>query len=196
MIDDQGPKIKPTRRRGLPRSNPAQRPSSTGPVNGHLLRWLADRMRGDERFRKHLPRFETLADRQLYSLMLREILYDCWTEDTLDDFLQDRDARNIARPQFSLPWSPTTSALPTSDHFAVRLVPSRAGLHEGPETVVLRADKRQWTFNLAASPLLKALIGGDPRSFEDLCSLVHTLSIPAVRSLLADLCRMGLIAIC
>ena len=35
MIDDQGPKIKPTRRHGPPRSNPAQRPSSTGPVNGH-----------------------------------------------------------------------------------------------------------------------------------------------------------------
>ena len=32
MIADQSPKIKPTR---LPRSNPAQRPSSTGPVNGH-----------------------------------------------------------------------------------------------------------------------------------------------------------------
>ena len=38
MIDDQSPKIKPTRRRGLPRSNPAQRPSSTGPVNGHPSR--------------------------------------------------------------------------------------------------------------------------------------------------------------
>ena len=38
MIDDQSPKIKPTRRRrrGPPRSNPAQRPSSTGPVNGHV----------------------------------------------------------------------------------------------------------------------------------------------------------------
>jgi len=34
------PKIKPTRRHAsptrLPRSNPAQRPSSTGPVNGHF----------------------------------------------------------------------------------------------------------------------------------------------------------------
>ncbi len=37
MIDDQSPKIKPTRRRGPPRSNPAQRPSSTGPVNGHRV---------------------------------------------------------------------------------------------------------------------------------------------------------------
>ena len=55
MIDDQSPKIKPTRRRGPPRSNPAQRPSSTGPVNGHPDRDLSETERGElERLRKDI----------------------------------------------------------------------------------------------------------------------------------------------
>ncbi|WP_055524512.1 cupin domain-containing protein [Streptomyces graminilatus] len=131
-----------------------------------LLAWLADRLRGSETVRAHLPMFGDDRDQAAYLATLREEVTEALDDDAIREFLGLRDATDPGRLMTSLPF---LDGIPAEDDLIVRLASSRALLEANDEgQVVLRAGGEMWTFAAAAAPVLQPLVAGHSASLGDL----------------------------
>src|SRR5215217_3468756 len=72
-----------------------------------LLRWLAERMRASESFRRDLPRLSSAEGRAAHAARLREELLEAWDDALVERFFEDLDARAPSRARVELPWAAT-----------------------------------------------------------------------------------------
>lgn len=167
-----------------------------------LVGWLIDQVRADETFRADLPRFGPAEDRARRAARLRAKLAELMTPDVVDRFLTDRDAHAPAQARLGLPWSAEpclANPIPDGDATPVRFLAPRAVLQQGENTVILLAAGRRLTFAAPAGPVLAALVNDHPWGRRWPVKALAELAAPAldevsVRSLLGELCRLGLLA--
>jgi hypothetical protein len=167
-----------------------------------LLKWLEERLRASENFRRDLPRFATRAEQGAHLARLREDLLAEWDADALERFYRDCDANAEARPRTGLPWSATPEILPPSGEARVRLTAPR-GLDlngdapQGEDGVVeFACQGKRWRFATAALAVLHPLSTGRVYSVTELCEAASdSLDERTVRALLGELILHGLLAI-
>jgi Cupin superfamily protein len=170
-----------------------------------LLKWLSERLRASETFRRDLPRFASRAERAAHVARLRNDLLAEWSEDVLERFYEHCDWSAQARAHTSLPWSVTPDVLPPSKEARVRLTaPRRLDLDgAGPEgqkstdgVVEFACQGKRWRFKSAALALLRPLSTGQAYSVAQLCeAALDTLDERTVRAFLGELILHGLLAV-
>jgi ribosomal protein L16 Arg81 hydroxylase len=159
-----------------------------------LVSWLADQLRGNESFRRDLPRFGSPEDRRNRAAQLRAGLEGLLTPDVVDRFLADRDAQAPALSRLGLPWAATSDLLPPDDTAEVRLLTPRAVLDRADRTVTLLAAGSRFVFASAAEPVLSALL---PATSVPVSALIEASSLDraTVRALLGELVTQGLLSL-
>jgi JmjC domain len=170
-----------------------------------LLKWLEERLRESETFRRDLPRFASRSEQQEHVARLRADLLAEWSEDVLERFFAHCDAEAQARPALSLPWGATPESLPPASDVRVRLTAPRrlelesdaAGEQQGADGIVeFSCLGKRWRFARAALAVLVPLNTGRVYSVSQLCEAARgTLAEPTVRTFLGELIRHGLVAI-
>jgi hypothetical protein len=175
-----------------------------------LLRWLADRMRASENFRKDLPRFASRGERAAHMERLRSELLAAWGGveeggDLLERYYSDMDATAETRARFSLPWSATPDILPASKDARVRLTAPRPldlkikrdeRQPEGAGVIELTCHGKRWRFAEDAMSILSSLAAGRSRSVRELCEAsADRLDEERARTFLGELILHGLVAI-
>lgn len=162
-----------------------------------LLRWLSDRMRTSEAFRRDLPRFASDEQKVAHAARLREELLVELTDDVVARFQSAYDAMAEPRPQLSLPWSATPEVLPPSDTALVRwLVPRELDLKVENGVMEFSANRKLWRFAAAALPVLSRLAEGRTCYVSELREAAGgTLDAPTVRAFVGELILHGLVAI-
>ena len=163
-----------------------------------LVGWLADQLRGDELFRRDLPRFGSDQERTEVAERLRTAIEAALTPDVVERFLTDRDAQAPAHPHVGLPWAAMPDPLPQGDEAEVRLLTPRAVLQRDAAAgrVVLLAAGKRFVFADVIAPLLDTLLDGTPQPVKTLVELVTPAVDPAkVRALLGELITRGLLTV-
>jgi ribosomal protein L16 Arg81 hydroxylase len=167
-----------------------------------LLRWMSERLREREDFRKDLPRFATRAERAAHMARLRDQLLDEWGGDILDRFYQDEDANAPSRPQLNLPWSVTPEIVPPDGEALVRLnAPRRLDLkrdaqQDDKDVVEFSCQGKRWRFAAEAISILRPLVERRVCSVNELCEAAKgTLDERTVRAFLGELILHGLLAV-
>ncbi|HJQ30985.1 MAG TPA: cupin domain-containing protein [Pyrinomonadaceae bacterium] len=162
-----------------------------------LLRWLSERMRASEAFRRDLPRFTSRAERNAHAARLREELLAAWDDSLLEQFYEELDARAEPRARVELPWSAIpTPALPALSS-VVRLLAPRP-LRLEPERGVIEFDcmRRRWRFAEGALPVLRALEERRVCTVAELCEAAGgRLTTETVRAFVMELAQNGLVAV-
>jgi hypothetical protein len=161
-----------------------------------LLRWLSERLRASEPFRRDLPRFAPPAERAAHAARLREELLTAWGDALVEQFYEDLDARADSRARVELPWVATPAAEPPAPEMIVRLLAPRALKFEASGGV-LEFDclGRRWRFAEEAAPVLRRL---DERRACTIAELHEAargrLPLSKVRAFAAELALHGLVA--
>jgi ribosomal protein L16 Arg81 hydroxylase len=167
-----------------------------------LLRWMSERLREREDFRRDLPRFATTAERAAHMNRLREQLLEEWSGDLLDRFYQDADANAEARPRISLPSSVTPEILPPEGDALVRLRAPR-GLDlktdaqpYDKDVVEFSCQGKRWRCAAPSISILRPLVERGVCSVNELCEAAKgTLDERTVRAFLGELILHGLLAV-
>jgi hypothetical protein len=162
-----------------------------------LLRWLSERMRASETFRRDLPRISSRAERDAHAARLREELLAAWDDSLLEQFYEEMDSRAEPRARVELPWSATPAAAPPSPSAVVRLLAPRP-LRLDAEGGVIEFDsmQRRWRFAEGALPVLGALEERRVCTVAELCEAAGArLSNDTVRAFVSELARHGLVAV-
>jgi hypothetical protein len=162
-----------------------------------LLRWLTERTRARETFRRDLPRFASQAERGAHVARLREELLAAWDDSLLEQFFEDLDARAEPRARFELPWIATPEAAPPTPHARVRLLAPRPLKVEAAGGVVeFDCMKRRWRFAEDALLVLRPLAERRLCTVAELCEAARgRLQPETVRVFVAELARHGLVAV-
>jgi hypothetical protein len=129
---------------------------------GHdLLRWLAERMRASETYRRDLPRFAGREERASHLTRMREELLAAFDEGLMEEYFAERDAGAEPRPRTGLPWSASGELLPRAGNPLVRFLPPRPlAFRESGGEVCFDFRRRRWRFASAALPALRRLEEG------------------------------------
>jgi hypothetical protein len=165
-----------------------------------LLRWVGERLRARETFRRDLPRFLSGEERAAHLRRLREELLEECRDDLFERYFEDLDRRAESRARLSLPWGAGgSSALPEGDAAAllVRLLAPRP-LNFRTEGGAVEFDclGRRWRLAASAAPLLGLLEERRVCSVAELCEAAGaTLNEQTVRVFLGELLTEGLIAV-
>ena len=109
-----------------------------------LLKWVAEKMRAREVFRKDLARFASREELGAHVSRLREELLSGWDAEVLEGFFDDFDASAEPRAHAGLPWSATSDVLPPTRHALVRLIaprPLRLKIEDGVVFFALRSGR-------------------------------------------------------
>jgi hypothetical protein len=161
-----------------------------------LLRWLAERVRASETFRRDLPRLAPAAERAAHNARLREELLAAWDDSLLESFYEDLDARAEPRGRVSLPWVATPDAAPPGGSTVVRLLAPRPFRLEAAGGVVeFDSMGQRWRFAEGALPVLRALAEGRACTVAELCEAARgRAAAETVRAFLAELARKGFVA--
>ena len=163
-----------------------------------LLRWVAERMRVSERFRKDLPRFSSEAEREAHvSQLRREFLSEWDAGGLLKRFFEEQDAKAETRAHLSLPWSATTEVLPSSNQTLVRLItPRPLELKMENGVVEFSCHKKRWRFAADAQLVLGPLAERRVCSVAELCEAARErLDEQTTRAFLRELILHGLLAV-
>jgi ribosomal protein L16 Arg81 hydroxylase len=162
-----------------------------------LLRWLAERMRASETFRRDLPRTASTAERARHIERLREELFAEFDAATLERFFAELDARAEPRARLSLPWDATPQMLPRSRHTLVRLVaPRPLVFEEAGGAVEFDALKKRWRFAADALAVLRPLAERRVCSVAELCEGARgKLDERMVRAFICELLTHGLVTL-
>jgi ribosomal protein L16 Arg81 hydroxylase len=162
-----------------------------------LLRWMAERMRASEAFRRDLPRLSSPSERAARAALLREELLAEFDDAALGRFFADLDARAEPRARLNLPWDATPQMLPDSKRAVVRLsAPRPLEFRIEGDTVEFDALKRRWRFAAAALAVLSPLAERRACTVAELCEGARgRLDERTVRALLAELAAHGLVAV-
>lgn len=161
-----------------------------------LLRWLSERVRASELFRRDLPRLASAGERAAHNARLREELLKAWDDSLLERFYQDLDARAEPRARVCFPWVATPDAAPPHDATVVRLLAPRPFKLEAAGGVVeFDAMGQHWRFAEGALPVLLALAERRACTVAELCKAARGRVAPeTVRTFLAELARKGFVA--
>ena len=161
-----------------------------------LLRWLAERMRASETFRRDLPRLSSPSERAAHVERMREELFAEFDAAMLERFYKDRDARVEPRACVTLPLDATPQSLAPSRDALVRLLAPRPLRLEAADGVVeFDCMKRRWRFADAALLVLRPLAERRVCTVAELCeSAREKLDERTVRALIGELSRHGLVA--
>jgi hypothetical protein len=168
-----------------------------------LLKWLEERLRESENFRRDLPRFANKSERAAHIARLREELLSEFETDLLERFYSEFDANAQSRPALSLPWSAAPEILPPSNDALVRLTAPRNldlncdSQHSVEDGVVeFSAQGKRWRVAVAALVILCPLAKGRACRVSELCEAAReSLDERTVRAFLGELIIEGLIAI-
>ena len=162
-----------------------------------LLRWLAERMRASETFRRDLPRLASDAERAAHVARMREELIAEFDARALERFYEEMDAHADARSQLVLPWGATPQVVPQTSGALVRLASPRPLKFEVSAGVVeFAALKKRWRFDERALVVLRALEERRACTLAELCDAARaTLDEETVRALVCELALHGLVAV-
>ena len=164
-----------------------------------LLRWLGERMRSSETFRRDLPRFADCREQAAHFARLREELLGELSSDLIGRYFEDLDARATERPRPSLPWSATPDLLPAPGDapLSVRLVAPRPLNFQVKDGVVEFACLgRRWRLAASARPLLQLLEERRVCRVSELCDAAGgEFDERTVRAFLGELLTHGLVAV-
>jgi hypothetical protein len=165
---------------------------------GHdLLRWLAEKMRASEDYRRDLPRLATTAERAAHVARLREALLASFDDELMERYFAEYDAGAAPRPRVGLPWSASGELLPAVADALVRFLPPRPldFRAEGGE-VGFDFRRRRWRFSAAALPILRRLEEGRLCTLGELHEAAgDALDRETVRAFVAELVAQGIAAI-
>ncbi|HWW75116.1 MAG TPA: cupin domain-containing protein [Pyrinomonadaceae bacterium] len=162
-----------------------------------LLRWLSERMRASEAFRRDLPRLASRAGRAAHAARLREELLAAWDDSLLEQFYEELDARAEPRARVELPWAATPDAAPPEGAAFVRLLAPRP-LKLQPAGGVVEFDSmgQHWRFAEGALPVLRALDERRACTVAELCeAAAGRLKAETVRAFVGELALNGLVAV-
>jgi hypothetical protein len=162
-----------------------------------LARWVTERMRASETFRKDLPLLASEESRSAYLVQLRNELLAQLNDDLLNRYFQEIDADTTARARFSLPWSPTLEVLPEDPQTLLRwLAPRPLELRAENGVIEFCSQKKRWRFSADAFIILERLETKRTCSVAELCEVAGpTLTRETVRIFLQELIMNGLLAI-
>jgi hypothetical protein len=161
-----------------------------------LLRWVSERVRASELFRRDLPRLTPTAARAAHVARLREELLAAWDDSILESFYADLDARAESRPRVALPWVATPDAAPPEGSTVVRLLsPRPLKLEAAGGVVEFDSMGQRWRFAEGALPVLRALDARRACTVAELCEAARESVAPeTVRVFLKELAHQGLVA--
>ncbi|HEX8187683.1 MAG TPA: hypothetical protein VF586_04995, partial [Pyrinomonadaceae bacterium] len=160
-----------------------------------LLRWLSERVRASEAFRRDLPRLSAPAERAAHAARLREELMAAWDDSLVEKFYEDLDARAEPRARVALPWAAAPGAAPPEGPAVVRLLAPRPFKLE-PAGGVVEFDSmgQRWRFAEDALPVLRALSERRACTVAELCEAARGRVAPeTVRAFLAELAHRGFV---
>ena len=162
-----------------------------------LLRWLAQRLRASETFRRDLPRTASPSARAAHAERLREELFAEFDAATLERFFAELDARAEPRARLNLPRDATPHTLPDSRHTLVRLVaPRPLEFKTAGGAVEFDALKRRWRFADEALVLLRPLAERRACTVAELCEEARgKLDERTVRAFVCELLTHGLVSL-
>ena len=160
-----------------------------------FLRWLAERVRASETFRRDLPRLASTGERAAHNARLREELLAAWDDSAIESFYQDLDARAEPRARVSLPWIAMPDAAPPEASTVVRLLAPRPFRLEAEGGVVeFDSMGQRWRFAENALPVLRALAERRACTVAELCEAARGRVAPeTVRAFLAELAHKGFV---
>jgi ribosomal protein L16 Arg81 hydroxylase len=162
-----------------------------------LVRWVMERMRASETFRKDLPRFASEELRSAHLDQIRKELLAELDDDLLNRYLRTMDTNATARGRLSLPWSATVEILPRSLHTRLRLLsPRPLDLQIKSGVIEFCSQKRRWRFSSDALLILQKLETNRTCSVAELLKASEE-NIPRekVRAFLRELIINGLVAV-
>jgi ribosomal protein L16 Arg81 hydroxylase len=161
----------------------------------NLMHWLADQMRESVEFRADLRRFGTAAEKKAQLQELRRQLVAAIDDNVLERFFADHDSRARSRGWPSLPWSVAMNDTPSPQSRVALDAPRQLVVRREGESILFRANGREWTLNAAAEPLLKVLQRG-PSTVEELCQTKDMqLDRETVEKFISELASHGLIRV-
>ncbi|MDT5294793.1 MAG: hypothetical protein QOJ76_1673 [Acidobacteriota bacterium] len=162
-----------------------------------LLRWLSERVRASETFRRDLPRFAPHAERAAHAARLRAELLAAWDASPLERFYEEMDARAEPRARLELPWDAMPGAAPPAPSASVRLLaPRPLKLEAAGGVIEFDCMKRRWRFTADALPVLRALSERRACTVAELCEAARgRLTTDTVRVFVSELARHGLVAV-
>ncbi|HEY0004090.1 MAG TPA: cupin domain-containing protein [Pyrinomonadaceae bacterium] len=162
-----------------------------------LLRWLTERMPASQAFRQDLPRFASERERAAHLKRLREELLNEWTDELLELYLDDCDAKAEPRTSFNLPWSAMTEALPpTGDALLSLNAPRPLDFKIEGGVLEFACLKKRWRFAADARLVLGPLAERRICSLKELCEEAsQRLDEQTVRTFIKELIAQGLVAV-
>ena len=160
-----------------------------------LLRWLSERVRASETFRRDLPRLAPASERAAHAARLREELLAAWDDSLLESFYEDLDARAEPRPGVALPWVATPGAAAPDASTVVRLsAPRPLRLEAAGGVVEFDSMGQRWRFAEGALPVLRALEERRACTVAELCEAARgRVAAETVRALLVELAHRGFV---
>jgi ribosomal protein L16 Arg81 hydroxylase len=160
-----------------------------------LFRWLGDRLRSSETYRKDLPRFESPEARCEYMETLRRELLEEWNADLLTHYFSEMDAMAEPRASFGLPFSATSEAMPLEDESVLRInAPRPLDLKITDGVLEFTCNQKRWRFAKDALSVLSALNERRTCSVSELRDEVKgELDEKTVRTFLRELVVNGLV---
>lgn len=164
-----------------------------------LLRWLTERMRASETFRRDLPRLSSNVERAAHVARMREELLAEFDALALERFYEEADAHADPRATPSLPWGATPQIIPQSNQALVRLVAPRPLKFEfdgASGAVEFSALKRRWRFANDALLVLRPLEERRVCTIAELCESARgVLEEQTVRTFIRELSLHGLVSV-
>ncbi|HYH84481.1 MAG TPA: cupin domain-containing protein [Pyrinomonadaceae bacterium] len=162
-----------------------------------LLRWLTERMRASEAFRRDLPRMASSSELSAHVARMREELLAEMGDALLERFYDDMDAQAEPRARPSLPWGATTELMPSDGRAVVRLVaPRPLKFEEADDAVEFSALKRRWRFKKEALLILRPLAERRACTIAELCAGARgALDAETVRALVRELLLHGFVSV-
>lgn len=143
------------------------------PANGiDFLGWFVEQLKPIAEVRMNVPHLSVEAERKLYSSRLSEILATFGSDDTLEKFIADWEAKFPVRPRVRLPDGPIESKHALTMESSVRLAMSRGlvFLNTTNETVSYHASGVVGECSIGLVPALRQLSGVSIRSVAELCA--------------------------
>jgi hypothetical protein len=162
-----------------------------------LLRWLSERVRASETFRRDLPRFASQDERAAHAARLREELLAAWDDSLLEQFYEALDARAEPRARVELPWIAMPRAEPHAPRAVVRLLAPRPLKLKARDGVVeFDCMNRRWRFVEDALLVLRPLAERRACTVAELCDGARgRLAAETVCAFVGELARHGLVAV-
>ncbi len=166
------------------------------PAHGaSLLGWCVERLKRHAEVRMNVPNLASEADRRRYFSVLRGLVTESLTDELLERFLEDSEAKIALRPHVRLPLAPVEARDPINDATRVRLATAWRLSFEKDETGKVRfhANERRWRCSPEVVPALAALRGTSSHSVRQLCALVDPSAALDLQMLLTALAMGGVV---